>query len=363
MLISKVYSPILLFWARLISSILLPYYSILNLFRTSYTLDTLDVKIILVTEYHRIGDVIMIAPALQSIKARFPDAHLVLLCNEPTAPLANHLNLADEVIPVTVPWTHWDWSLSKWIEIRSFARKLGIRGIDLAFDFKGDLRNSWFVWNVGAKISMGYSATGGSFFFTHPQTMDQGIHQSRRANELITKAGCSPTFTEPELVFNKNGVIVLHVGATDPRRAWPEKYWLDLIRLLSAEHKISVIKTPESKQLIKQIKDADLKTDFFAGNLVEFKDWLKDQKCLIAPDSMAGHLAAYVGIPVISIFGAQNPDLTCPVNKGGVVITPDIPCDHKRDHWRLCAQCMGSIHPRIVSSALLDLLSQLEIHK
>ena len=363
MLISKVYSPIHLFGARLISSILFPYYSILNLFRTSYTLDTLDVKIILVTEYHRIGDVIMIAPTLQSIKARFPDAHLVLLCNEPTAPLANHLNLADEVISVTVPWTHWDWSLSKWIEIRSFARRLGIRGIDLVFDFKGDLRNSWFVWHVGAKISMGYSTTGGSFFFTHPQIMDQNIHQSQRANELITKAGCSPTFTKPKLVFNNNGSIVLHVGVTDPRRGWPEKYWLDLIRLLSEEHKISVIKTPESEQLIKQIKNADLKSDFFAGSLVEFKDWLKDQKCLIAPDSMAGHLAAYVGIPVISIFGSQNPDLTRPINKDGVVITPNIPCEHIQDHWRLCAQCMDSIHPKKVSSALLDLLSRLEIHR
>ena len=363
MLIRKVYSPTHLFWSRIISYIILPYYSFLNLFRASYTLDTLDVKIILVTEYHRIGDVIMIAPALHYIKARFPNAHLILLCNESSASLANHLNLADEIIPVTVPWTHWNWSLSKWIKIRSFARKLGIRGIDLAFDFKGDLRNSWFVWNVKAKISMGYSTTGGSFFFTHPQTMDQGIHQSRRANELIKKAGCSAILTEPELVFNKNGSIVLHVGATDPRRTWPEKHWLDLIRLLSKEHKISVIKIPESKQLIKQIKKADLRTDFFAGNLVEFKDWLKDQKCLIAPDSMAGHLAAYIGMPVISIVGSQNPDLTCPISKEGVVITPKIPCDHIRDHWRFCSQCMGSIHPKIVSSALLDLLSRLEIHR
>ena len=132
--------------------------------------------------------------------------------------------------------------------------------------------------------------------------------------------------------------------------------------MISEEHKISVIKTPESEQLIKQIKDTDLKTDFFAGNLVEFKDWLKDQKCLIAPDSMAGHLAAYVGIPVISIFGSQNLDLTRPINKEGVVITPDIACYHIQGHWRLCSQCMGSIHPKIVSSTLLDLLSRLENH-
>jgi hypothetical protein len=55
--------------------------------------------------------------------------------------------------------------------------------------------------------------------------------------------------------------------------------------------------------------------------------------------------------------------LTRPVNKEGVLITPNIPCDHIRDHWRLCSQCMGSIHPKKVSSALLDLLSRLEIHR
>ena len=40
----------------------------------------------------------------------------------------------------------------------------------------------------------------------------------------------------------------------------------------------------------------------------------------IAPDSMAGHLASYVGIPVITIYGSQNPDLTKPKNEYGRVI-------------------------------------------
>ena len=36
--------------------------------------------------------------------------------------------------------------------------------IDLAIDFKGDLRNSWFLWNTHPKLSFGYNATGGIIF-------------------------------------------------------------------------------------------------------------------------------------------------------------------------------------------------------
>ena len=105
MLKQKIYSPTNLFLSKAISCFLYPYYLFFNLFRKSYLLEGLEVKVILVTEYHRIGDVIMIAPALKAIKQKYPKSHLILLCNQQALELVRSLEMADEVISFQAPWT------------------------------------------------------------------------------------------------------------------------------------------------------------------------------------------------------------------------------------------------------------------
>ena len=135
MMANQVYNTKILFWSRLISTFFYPYYTFFNFFRKKYILEDIEVKKILVTEYHRIGDVLMIAKTLKSIKSSFPQSRLILLCNNSVQHLAEHLALADEVYPIKVPWTDWSWSIIKWIRIWVFARQIAKKKIDLAFDF------------------------------------------------------------------------------------------------------------------------------------------------------------------------------------------------------------------------------------
>ena len=83
--------------SRLISFFISPYYKFLNFFRSNYRITDIEIKTILVTEYHRIGDVLIISPVLKSLKRKFPKAHLILICNREVGQLASHLNLADEM--------------------------------------------------------------------------------------------------------------------------------------------------------------------------------------------------------------------------------------------------------------------------
>ncbi len=357
MLRSKIYSSQTIFWSQFLSFILSPYFLFLNFFRLSYDYNNLNIKKILVTEYHRIGDILLIGPAMEILKKHFPDAKIILLCNHSSVELAKHLNMADNIIPFRAPWTEWDWSLIKWFHAWSFARKLSKKNIDLAFDFKGDFRNSWFLWNVKPKINFGYINTGGKYFYSHPKEMNEDLHQTFRANELLYKAGCDPIYTTKKNRLNNTGAIVFHIGAGDPRRFWPIAYWFDLTRLLSEKFRICIVKTTESLELIKLLKDKKIKAQTFSGTLVELSNWLAQQRCIIAPDSMAGHLAAHVGIPVVSIFGSQSPELTSPLSDYCRVVTPESPCSHSSKHWRLCKLCMESISPAKVESVVYSLLS------
>ena len=358
---NKVYKSTHIFLGNFVSLIFSPFYGLCNLFRGVHSIDKTEINTILVTEYHRIGDVFIIMSALKSIKNTFPNAKLILVCHESAVSIAKDLKVADEVLSFSAPWTEWSWSIFDWVKARSFAKRLRKKNIDLAFDFKGDFRNAWFLWHTRSKISLGYFTTGGKYFFTHSYKMNQSLHQSLRAEKLTEKAGCKKQSQKNfKWRINKKGSIVLHNGATDKRRTWPVNHWVDLAVLLLKEYQITFVKTSESQDLEKQLRYKRLNVKSFQGDLIEFKNWLYNQRCLIAPDSMAGHLAAYVGIPVFTIFGSQNSNLTHPMSDLGRSIVPDKQCRHKRDHWRLCQFCMESISPIKVNNIVKKQLSRIE---
>jgi ADP-heptose:LPS heptosyltransferase len=357
---SQIYNPAYIILARVVSVLMSPTYYFFNLFRKSYDFNPKILKTILVTEYHRIGDVIIIIPVLKSLKLKFPNSKIILVCNPIVAKLASEIGIADEIISFRAPWTEWEWSPFKWVGARALAKKVGKKDIDLVIDFKGDLRNSWFLWQIGGKNSLGYSTTGGSYFYTMPKPFPSKVHQADHAMELISYLGCEPFNGNKKFNYNKNNSIVLHPGATDPRRAWPNKYWIKLIGLLSVNEKVALVKTPETFGLIQQVIQDGLPVKIFEGDLIEFYHWLSGQKLFIGPDSMGGHLASFLNIPVISIFGSQDPKYTRPLGEWASCITPKTPCGHKRDHWRLCVKCMESIKPKIVYSKVVELISRVE---
>ena len=356
-----IYKPEYIFWSKLISVLIGPWFQFLNLFRKKYNITSIDVKTILVTEYHRIGDVIIIAPVLKSFKTRFPKAKIILVCSEKTKVLAEELKLADKVFGISVPWTNWNWSFLKWYRARCFAKSLQSLNIDIGINFKGDIRDAWFLWNARPKISLGYDTTGGKYFFSDTNVMNHNLDQYSRAKELIKSLGCLPDKEEKNRFHSaKDGCIVLHPGASEEARSWPDSYWIELVCLLIPKFKVSVVVTRESFDLVKSLRKKGLSLQYFEGSLVDFSQYINFQKCLIAPDSMAGHLSSYFGIPVISLFGSQDPSLTKPKNKFGKVIKPKTPCRHISKHWRLCKLCMESISPKTVHQAALKHISYIE---
>ena len=111
-----------------------------------------------------------------------------------------------------------------------------------------------------------------------------------------------------------------------------------------------------SNTIVQQVIKRECNTDFFEGNLVEFKLWLGKQKLLVCIDSMAGHLGAYLGIPTVSIFGSQDPKITQPLGELVEIVTPAFPCNHQRSHWRLCNFCMETITVDQVFKAIETLI-------
>jgi len=359
----KVYSNKHLILSHLISFLISPYYNIFNLFRKNYKIENLKIKKILVLEYHRIGDIIIILPVLRSIKKNFPDSELILVCCKNSYDLIKHFNIVDRLIPIEIPWTNWNFSINKWIKTFYLIKKLKSLNIDLVFDFKGDLRNNWFLWKIKSKISIGYDATGGSFFLTDSFKFNHNKHQKNRAEELISKVGCFPLKNKEKIKLNKNGLIVLHPGSSDIKRSWPWEKWIKLINLLSTNFKVAIVKTSESIELIYKINQKITNLEIFENDIVNFKVWLEKQSLLVGVDSMAGHLAAELGIPTVTIFGSQEPSLTSPIGQLSLIAKPKEECKHYRDHWRLCSYCINEVNEEYVFDLIKGLMKQIKNNK
>tara|TARA_S200000501_G_scaffold67635_2_gene59135 strand:+ start:16598 stop:17674 length:1077 start_codon:yes stop_codon:yes gene_type:complete len=353
----EVFRPLYLNLSRVVAFLISPYYYFFNFFKEVKPLHSIEIRTILVAEYHRIGDVLMILPALRALKNKFNNAKIILICSPEASNLCTRLGIVDEVIPFQPAWANWSFSPIKWYNSFTFARSLGKRNIDLAVDFKGDIRNSCFLWNTNSKYSIGYISGGGEYFFSRPFPFPFTLHQTKRALNLVSKIGANGSLNRKSIIKNNpEGYIVFHSGAIDKRRQWPIKNWIKLISSFPIGAKLAVVETDDSKNLAEEVKKNNLPVYVYQDNIVGFMNWLKNQRILIAPDSMAGHLGAYLNIPVISLFGAQNPELTKPLGDRVLVLKPNKKCDHIRDHWRLCSLCMNEIRPETVLKSIFKLI-------
>ena len=349
----EIFWPLYLNLSRVVAFLISPYYHFFNFFKEFKPLESIEMRTILVAEYHRIGDILMILPALKALKAKFNNAKIILICCPEATNLCTELGIADEVIPFQPAWTNWSFSPIKWYNSFAFARSLGEKNIDLAIDFKGDIRNSCFLWNLNSKYSIGYVSGGGEYFFSKAFPFPFRLHQTKRALSLVSKIGANASLNKKNITKNNpEGYIVFHSGAIDKRRRWSIKNWIKLISLFPTGSKIAIVDTDGCEELVKEVREKNLPVYIYRNNILGFMNWLKNQRVLIAPDSMAGHLGAYLNIPVISLFGAQNPELTKPLGDGVQVLKPNKKCDHIRDHWRLCSLCMDEIRPEKVLKSI-----------
>ena len=117
---------------------------------------------------------------------------------------------------------------------------------------------------------------------------------------------------------------------------------------------------PRTNKLLKTLKSKKIHFKIFCGSLIDFSKWIKKQKLIISPDSMAGHLAAFHNIPSVTIFGSQDPKLTIPNSLKSRLVKPDKKCHHEPNHWRLCRKCISSVSAKKVYDEAISLLTDIK---
>jgi ADP-heptose:LPS heptosyltransferase len=303
-----------------------------------------------------LGDLMFALPAVAALKAAYPDASVTLLGTPVHAELLSQtVGPVDEtvILPFSEgvrPGPEDD------DELERFFARMRARNFDLAVQLHGGGRYSNpFLLRLGARHTVGTrTADAARLERTVPYLYYQ--HEPLRALEVAGVAGAPPRELEArlqalpefgrqldqELLGNGgpghgNGgpghgrVLVIHPGATDPRRRWPAERFAAVARKAADDgFRVYVVGDSSEKELAEIVVELAVEqsgtgqsaaarpaVESLAGKLSlgELAALLAGSAVVVANDSGPRHLAQALGTPTVGIFWTGNAINAAPLGR------------------------------------------------
>jgi len=306
---------------------------------------------ILVTRTDRLGDLVLSTPVFQTIRQRFPNAHLACLTfleNRQAVegnPYLNEVILYDKL-----------GSERGWLGNLRFARGISKRRFDTVIHLHSTNRMHLVGWLAGIPVRIGYRKKN-AWALTHSieDRKGEGLkHESEYNFDLLKPLGIkAPPRIETFMPLQEKdrislalllgnlgleegtGYVVLNPSASCPSKVWQAERFALLADKLHQNYGLAVV-------LIGSLRDRHYATKVrehvrspvvdLSGKLsVGMLAWLlKQARLLISNDSGPVHVARAVGTPAVSIFGRNlsglSPRRWGPLGSEGRVVHKEVAC-------------------------------------
>lgn len=282
-----------------------------------------DVSSIAVLRGGGLGDLIFAIPAMAALKVAYPGAELTLLGTPiHQALLSAVTSPVDEVrvLPFAEGVRPGEEDVN---ELEDFFADMRGRNFDLAVQLHGGGRYSNpFLSRLGARHTVGTrTADAASLERTIPYLYYQ--HEPLRALEVAGFAGAFPVDLEARLAPAAGGalqqsrdddgrpLVVLHPGATDPRRRWPAEKFAELAAACAADgSRVVIVGDSSEQELAERISGlaSSSAVSSVAGalDMAGLVTLLAGADAVVANDSGPRHLAQALGVPTVGIFWVGN---------------------------------------------------------
>jgi heptosyltransferase-1 len=335
---------------------------------------------ILIVLVGSIGDVVRALPLLGRLRRAYPDAHITWAVEPKSKGLLEGHRWLDELIIYERDYAPWSFLPFLWQVYK--------RPFDLAIDLQRHLKSGLISWISGARERIGFARENGKEFnhlfsnrHIEPQPpmrlkllQYQAFADALQLPPAPIEFGLEPT--EEELTFART----LLADAPAPRlgiilgSSWPSRlYFPDAIAAVAREAANAADGVPGLYPvLLGGPAEASFAAEVAACasglaplNLVG-KTSLRRlgavfSQCAVAfgPDSGPMHIAAAVGCPVVSLWGATAPERSAPWGFAQFALKAEIPCHPC--YLRRCPigrECMRRIEPQTVVGALRRALKE-----
>ena len=286
---------------------------------------SLDPRRILVVAMDNLGDLVFTAALPPALRARFPDAEIVMWCKRYTADIARLIPCVDDVIAADPPWAiHPQHGKPSKVAFMQSIAQVRRRGFDLALITNAPWRLALAVRATGIPIRIAPERRHNAHFLTHvvaPDSPDTPVVADH--NRLLAPLDAPAMFDRYALDPSKLGslrdevagrlperFVALHPFAAVDRKRIPLATWLEVAHMLH-DREIPVVWCGTRAELY-ELRRADDSVGTFIDDLGPSSLRLTAAVLSLAQgfmghDSGPLHVSGAFGVPVVDVFVGGNP--------------------------------------------------------
>jgi len=341
---------------------------------------------ILIIKLSAVGDSILAVPAWRSLRERFCQSGITVICSSVTHDTLSAFPFFDDIIHLNI-----EKMVRKPRALFGFLRDLRSREFDLVIDFDQWMRMTALLsFATGAPKRVGFDTKDQHrrFCYTHTVRPSEQRHEVNSFMDLAVAAGAARGSRELQMWIpdedlaaardtisyarrDSRIVVAFHpgCGGSGTPRQWPADAFVNLgKKLTESSREIAVVVTgspgeiPLAEEIANRIGDRCISLAG-AQSITRFAALLKCCNLLVCGNTGAMHVAAAVGVPTVALHGPTNPHKWGPVGDNHVVIQSPIPCspclDLGFDYGCTSHPCMGMITVDGVFDAVSSRLARL----
>ncbi len=305
-------------------------------------------RILVIPQLTRVGDVICSTPVFYSLKKAYPSAKLAVLVSVMTAPLLENNPRIDELIVLE------NYGLFQLI------RKIFNERFDWSFSLSGTSLSTMlsFLGCVGRRVKITRSARPVSEVLTDWQSTDRIEYKDhsylpRFYLQLLSLIGITnleekkEVFLDPEaekkaesflasIPADQSKLIVgISITTGNSIKEWGDDKFFALALKIKKAYNVTIvfIGAPRDRERISKLVDRAKKMDnhfFFEAtsfNLKELSSLLSRLQIFVSGDTGPMHMAHALGVPLLDIIGPVHPSELTPRNERSVIVLPNPPVE------------------------------------
>jgi len=292
------------------------------------------------------GDVVHTLPALSDAVHALPTIRFDWAVDESFADIPAWHSHVEKVFPVAL--RRWRGGLSSGqgrAEVKNSLRELRGESYDAIVDLQGEFKSA-FIARVAKGKRYGYDGASAREWGAHTiyrQKIDvaKGTHSMSRMRQLLAQA-LSYAYDESRvdygidrdrlpassLTINRPHVVFIH-STSWASKNWPEEYWRELAASVSAAGYTVVLpwgSEAERERSVKIAGDQANRIVLPKLSISEKASIISRASASVGLDTGLSHIAAALGVPSITLYGATDPNLCGAIGENQIHIKSDFEC-------------------------------------
>lgn len=322
---------------------------------------------VLVVRVCALGDLVLTIPWLRALRKKFSVQHLHILCRGEHGEFLKSLEIVERAFPDEGS----GWHVLYGGECEPELSRLRPNPVEydavflfswspqspLAGSLKGILREK--VWILPARPPEGYKDHAATLPFSC-LGMEWTMEEIRELSYLERA-----NIPEDETLKTTNRILTLHPGSGSPRKNFPPKRFArlmeDILHEIPEVH-FTIIKGPADVEVVSELTRFIRVPHTVAtvSSLLELVRILIQTWAFVGNDSGVTHLASFLGIPVVAIFGPSDQLIWSPLGRRTKVVVAETSCSpcHLISQVSCTGPCKRFPPLRMILSALKECLGE-----